>query len=301
MMKKLCVMMIVLMMAAFVCLAVSAEEEVAMDMTDEQGASVETLEESDPQAGLPETGVPASLMTEVETEPEETHETYRIAFAFPRDGAMTEHIEWVQDNETVDRPVFTPELDGHTFRFWYDPAQDFEEGIIVEYAFGGAAVRNVTLRAMFEANGSMDEPAYEEITDEATAVLDSNGNKQTLPSFITILDDEEEDEYEQSVILLQDAGTPLAGPSLAPKESELMILLCSNHSACMSEGDRITVSATLVGYDDCTVALQWQYNDGEGWKDAQDGSGLSYSFEATSQTVNYDWRIAVTVLDAIEA
>ena len=38
-----------------------------------------------------------------------------------------------------------------------------------------------------------------------------------------------------------------------------------------------------------------QFNDGSGWKDVTGATESTYEFEATLETVQYMWRLAVTV------
>ena len=65
----------------------------------------------------------------------------------------------------------------------------------------------------------------------------------------------------------------------------------------VNQGDTITMTGVLTGFDDVQVLLQWQVNDGTGWKDVGSATGTQYTFTANGQTVNNDWRLKVTIAD----
>jgi len=62
-------------------------------------------------------------------------------------------------------------------------------------------------------------------------------------------------------------------------------------------GDTVTLSATLIGYENTIVSVRWQYStDEKNWVDAT-GSGADtteYSFQISSDNQSTYWRLAVT-------
>lgn len=77
------------------------------------------------------------------------------------------------------------------------------------------------------------------------------------------------------------------------------VLINMDVPADLKLGDTVTLTATLVGYDGLSVALQWQYSkDGEQWIDATgEGSDqLVFAFPVSDETANTAWRLGVTVL-----
>lgn len=68
----------------------------------------------------------------------------------------------------------------------------------------------------------------------------------------------------------------------------------SDMGSVVREGDVITLTGELVGFDGLDVSLQWQYDDGFFWNDVPGATGLTHSFEATPATVNYSWRLSVS-------
>lgn len=67
--------------------------------------------------------------------------------------------------------------------------------------------------------------------------------------------------------------------------------------ANLQMGDTVTLTATLIGFDGLTVALQWQYSlDGQQWFDAQGATDAVYTFQVSEETSGSMWRLAVTIL-----
>lgn len=82
------------------------------------------------------------------------------------------------------------------------------------------------------------------------------------------------------------------GPSVLAKRS---VNIYSDMGDSVREGDIITITAELIGFDDEPVSLQWQFDDGYYWVDVPGASQLTHSFVATAETVNYSWRLSVSV------
>ena len=57
------------------------------------------------------------------------------------------------------------------------------------------------------------------------------------------------------------------------------------------------MTGVLTGFDDVQVLLQWQVNDGSGWKDIEGADGTQYAYSASEQTVNSDWRLKVSIVE----
>ena len=67
--------------------------------------------------------------------------------------------------------------------------------------------------------------------------------------------------------------------------------------AQLQMGDTVTLVATLYGYENVSIALQWQYTrDGSNWYNAAGATGLTYAFAVSEETAGTAWRLAVTVL-----
>lgn len=59
-------------------------------------------------------------------------------------------------------------------------------------------------------------------------------------------------------------------------------------------GDEVELEAIVEGVDAIEYTLQWQYNDGSGWKDIHGETDLTYRFELTEANVEYSYRVAIT-------
>ncbi len=96
---------------------------------------------------------------------------------------------------------------------------------------------------------------------------------------------------EQEEIIVE---APLPEETAEPAAAR-SVTITSTLDEQIAEGDTIELDAELVGFDDVSYDLQWQYNDGSGWQDAENGNDTSYAIVANAQTVNYDWRIKLTI------
>ena len=243
-------------------------------------------------------------------------ETYEILYVFYDNMGERLVVEKVAEGDPLQKPAFTPEVDGYAFLFWYNPEQEFEDDIIVEFEFGFAPAGDMKLKALYmkdaaegeEGEGElMSAPAWDEEELTKREILksgfiriiddpvDDDEDNDDVQDLVVVDDDEDDDddEDENAVELagIDDGEIPLAGPDT----SGCQIILSSNHGACVAQGDTLTVRAQLIGYEGFDVALQWLYNDGSGWVEAPGATGMSHSFEATRDSVRYDWQLAVTI------
>lgn len=77
--------------------------------------------------------------------------------------------------------------------------------------------------------------------------------------------------------------------------SSLKVEIFSSLGDQVSMGETIQLTSLLTGFEGIEHALQWQYNDGSGWKDVVGATEGSYEFKATKESVQYSWRLAVTI------
>lgn len=77
--------------------------------------------------------------------------------------------------------------------------------------------------------------------------------------------------------------------------SERSVNIYSDMGDTVREGDIITMTAELVGFDDVDTSVQWQFDDGFTWIDVPGATRLTHAFIATAETVNYSWRLSVAV------
>lgn len=84
-----------------------------------------------------------------------------------------------------------------------------------------------------------------------------------------------------------------SGQSCDARPSGCRVNVYSTLSDIVHEGDIITITGELIGYDDMVVGLQWQVEEGFGWKDVPGATALTHSFVATQDTINLSWRLCV--------
>lgn len=77
--------------------------------------------------------------------------------------------------------------------------------------------------------------------------------------------------------------------------NERSVNIYSSMGDTVRKGEVITLTGELVGFEDKDINLQWQYDDGMCWTDVPGANDLTHSFTATVESINYSWRLAVTV------
>lgn len=83
---------------------------------------------------------------------------------------------------------------------------------------------------------------------------------------------------------------PTAAPTVAPERSIKITL--KHDGDVIYYGDKVTLVAELVGYDDVPVTLQWLLNG----EPVEGAVTLEYTFTVTPETVGA-WQLAVTTPD----
>lgn len=92
--------------------------------------------------------------------------------------------------------------------------------------------------------------------------------------------------------MLQDINSPKAG-RVRSAQSERKVNIYSDMGDTVYEGDIITLTGELVGFDSQDVRVQWQFDNGMQWVDVPGANQLTHSFVATAETVDYSWRLSV--------
>lgn len=220
----------------------------------------------------------------------------------------------LEEGAMIQAPQAQPVREGYVFAFWYDAS-----GAASAYNFAQGIQRDTILKAFFteipaaeEAAGETDQTeAGAEVTGAESADVTENTAKTEEDiwaqlNIIIIADGDdvkaaaEETEVEAGeadegeIIEIEDEEIPLAGPAVAV---ERQVNVYSNMGTCINEGDTVTLTGELIGFDGCNVMIQWQYDNGNGWMDVEGANSLSYSFSATSESVSSSWRMAVTIID----
>lgn len=79
--------------------------------------------------------------------------------------------------------------------------------------------------------------------------------------------------------------------------TERSVNIYSDLGDTVREGDIITMTGELVGFENANVSVQWQFDNGARWIDVPGATKLTHAFVATAETVNYSWRLSVTMDD----
>ena len=88
---------------------------------------------------------------------------------------------------------------------------------------------------------------------------------------------------------------PVAEDPAAIDYSALKVEIDSNLDEVVMEGEEIRLTSTLTGFEGLTCSLQWQYNDGDGWKNVDGAAEGAHTFIATEETLGYEWRLMATL------
>lgn len=86
--------------------------------------------------------------------------------------------------------------------------------------------------------------------------------------------------------------TPAVDATTLPNVS--IVIRCTN-SKPITVGDTVKLTAEITGIDWHECTLQWQYLDGDEWKNASSGNDITYSYVLTDANLNTTWRLAVTI------
>lgn len=85
-------------------------------------------------------------------------------------------------------------------------------------------------------------------------------------------------------------------PETMPATIKREVRISTTLGSVVNVGDPVTMNCELIGFDGLTVRLQWQQNTGAGWRDVAGANGLSFSYIASEETVNSQWRVQVTIV-----
>lgn len=198
----------------------------------------------------------------------------------------------MNDGEKIEVPaLLNPTQEKHNFLYWTDVTSIDNE----EFEFGKAVHGELVLKAVFEL---IPVEINEESTIEETVELtieeneDENENEENELVVIILEDEEMEDD---GLVELEDDEVALAGPSTMQSVPQRSVKITSNLGASVNENDTVTLRGELIGFDGCEVTLQWQFNDGTGWTNVEGANDITCSFLANAESINNDWRLAVSV------
>lgn len=201
--------------------------------------------------------------------------------------------EKLTEGDPMVLPFFIPVRDGFLFLHWYSVSESEKTGAFDPFVFGPGIQEDTVLMPFYEA--------LPEIPDEEPAPPEGE-----RPGALPEPEEEEEEEEpenagmlgDQIVLIIDDPIEEEIEEEEGAQDVVRGIDVFSSHAECIDLGETIRVWAVLTGFTAEDANLMWQYFDADGWHDAEGGADtLEYSFEATSESVNYGWRLAATLKD----
>ena len=101
--------------------------------------------------------------------------------------------------------------------------------------------------------------------------------------------------YKDSVqgLVTEQPELPEDGEEAAEPEEEMKVTIFSSRRTVMAPGEIIYLTCKLEGLDDYKLSFQWQYDRGNGFEDIPGATEDTYAFEASMETLNYDWSLLV--------
>ena len=63
----------------------------------------------------------------------------------------------------------------------------------------------------------------------------------------------------------------------------------------MKTGEQVHLTSKLEGFEGYTIRYQWECDkhDGAGFQDVNGANSSDYTFSASAETLNWDWRLSV--------
>lgn len=89
-----------------------------------------------------------------------------------------------------------------------------------------------------------------------------------------------------------------AAPEVDPADPEAAaparkITIFSSRRSVMSEGEPVYLTSKLEGYEGYEIRYQWECDKGAGFEYVEGANDATYTFEATAESLCYNWRLTV--------
>lgn len=81
---------------------------------------------------------------------------------------------------------------------------------------------------------------------------------------------------------------------LSTRTARYRVNIYANMPRVVYEGDLITLTGEVIGFENRAFDLQWQIDDGGIWKDVPGATEPTCCFRASQSTINLSWRLYVT-------
>ena len=94
-------------------------------------------------------------------------------------------------------------------------------------------------------------------------------------------------------------GVEFEQPELPEGEAPMpKITIFTSRRTVVTPGETIVLTSKLENFEGYgELSFQWEYDRGNGFESVPGATEDSYSFEASIETLSYDWRLAVSCED----
>ncbi len=82
-----------------------------------------------------------------------------------------------------------------------------------------------------------------------------------------------------------------------PETEEMKVTIFTSRRSVMTPGEIITLTSRLQGLDAYNVSYQWMVNRGSGFENVPGATGESHQYEATIESLAWDWQLALYVTE----
>ena len=86
---------------------------------------------------------------------------------------------------------------------------------------------------------------------------------------------------------------PKAEPSETPDEQNMKVAIFTSRRTVVAPGETIYLTSKIEGFDGYEIMYQWECDKGDGFENIPGANDAAYSFEASVETLSYDWRLTV--------
>lgn len=81
---------------------------------------------------------------------------------------------------------------------------------------------------------------------------------------------------------------------IAEVQIDYRVYITFTSNSSLTIGDTMRLHCNLEGFSRNTVHIQWEINNGNGWKDIDGATDEDYSCEITEDNSSAEWRVTVT-------
>ena len=167
------------------------------------------------------------------------------------------------------------------------PAQEIVEAPVAEIA-ETPVEETVAQPAEETAEAPVQEIAEVPAVEDATAPVEAIAEETVAqPAEETAEETTEEVAAEVSEEAIEEATEEI-------DLSSLKVEIFSTLGERAQEGDRVTLTSRLTGFENIAYALQWEVNDGNGWRSVEGATGDSHTYTVNADTIRCEWRLTVS-------